>query len=177
MKKEYNSLVVNESWVLVDPPVRQNKWVFCQKRSSDSEVRYKARLGAKGFTQQRGIDYLETFSPFVRYSTIRLLFGLAVSFNLEIDHLDVETAFLHGQIDQEIYMAQPEHFVCNSNRNKVYLLKKALYCLKQSSRILNLKVKDVLIKSDFKQSVFEPCIYFKKENMFLLIVTLYVDDF
>lgn len=114
--------------VEIDPPENkkgvQNKWVFCLKRGNYGEVRYKARLVAKGFTQQKGIDYLKTISPVVRYSTVRLLFVLVVQFNLENHHLDVETAFLHGEIDQEIYMSKPEEFV--KNQDKVCLLKNLL---------------------------------------------------
>lgn len=181
MEEEYNSLILNEAWVLVDPPMNmnlvENKWVFCIKKTSNGEKLYKARLVAKGFSQQKGIDYHETFSPVVRYSTVRLIFALAILFKLKIDHLDVKTAFLHGEVDHEIYMAQPEGFIDKNNEHKVCLLKKAIYGLKQSSRIWYLKVKDVLLKFGLNQSSFEPCVYFKKENDFILIVALYVDDF
>lgn len=182
MKKEYNSLMNNEVWVLVDPPVNKklvkNKWVFNVKRTHTGETKYKARLVAKGFTQEFGIDYLETFSPVVRYSTIRILFAIAVEFNLNIDHLDVETAFLHGELDQEIYMSQPEGFIDKTDAGKVCLLKKAMYGLKQASRVWNISVKNVLDKAGLMQSNFEPCIYYKIFNVeCILIVALYVDDF
>lgn len=181
MEREYKSLLENEAWILVDRPpdksIVKNKWVFCVKKVSNGEVRYKARLVAKGFSQKFGIDYLETFSPVVRNSTIRILFALSVELKLNIDHLDVETAFLNGEIDQEIYMNQPEGFISESNENKVCLLKKAIYGLKQSSRIWNLKVKKLLLELDFQQSSYEPCIFFKNVNKNIIIVAIYVDDF
>ena len=136
MIEEFNSLQENNTWKLTElPPNRkpiQCKWVFKTKRDADGRiVRYKARLVAKGFTQKQGIDYGETFSPVVRYTSIRMLLAISAKYNLDIEQMDVVTAFLHGKIDEDIYMIQPPEF---AQDDKVCKLNKALYGLKQSSR-------------------------------------------
>lgn len=182
MIEEYNSLLENKVWMLVDKPKDQNivssKWVFKLKRGADGESnRYKARLVARGFTQQEGVDYDETFSPVVRRETIRILFGLAAKLNLEISHLDVKTAFLNGSLEETVYMSQPEEFIQKGSENKVCLLKKAIYGLKQASRMWNKRIHTVLIELGLQQSEHEPCVYFKISDDKVLIVALYVDDF
>ncbi|XP_011863034.1 PREDICTED: MAGUK p55 subfamily member 6-like [Vollenhovia emeryi] len=111
-KSEFNALTENKTWKLVDlPPGRKplkNKWVFKTKRDSNNDVeRYKARLVVIGFSQIRGLDYEETYSPVVRYASIRLLLALAVKMDLEVDHLDVVTAFLQGDLTEELYPSPP----------------------------------------------------------------------
>lgn len=108
MKEEYSSLMENKAWTLVNKEENQKvvqcKWVFQLKSGVDGEERYKARLVARGFTQQYGIDYTETFAPVVRNSTLRLLFGLSVNLNLDIEHIDVTTAFLNSDLNERIIM-------------------------------------------------------------------------
>lgn len=180
MEDELKSLSTNGAWELVHRPkgahVIKSKWVFKIKRGPDGAVeRYKARLVAKGFSQIEGIDYKETFSPVVRYSTIRMLLGVAVNLNLDIDHLDVSTAFQHGELEEVVYMEVPEGL--NIQGEKVCLLKKALYGLKQASRAWNTKIHNILIKLGFSRSNLEPCVYFKSSNEGIIIIALYVDDF
>lgn len=179
MEAELQVMAINEAWTLVDYPKNKktvkNKWVFRTKRNSAGDIKYKARLVAKGFTQEFGSDYNETFSPVVRHSSIRLLIALSAELDLDIDHLDVNTAFLNGELSEEIYMHQPEGFIDSNSKDKVCLLKKAIYGLKQSSRVWNKKVEEVLIKLGFQKSKYEACIFFKISNKF--IVALYVDDF
>lgn len=182
IKKELNAFDINNAWELVDKPsnknIVQNKWVFKVKRNQNGDiVTYEARLVAKGFTQRYGIDYTETFSPVIRFSNLRLLLAITAELDLEADHLDVETAFLNGEIDQEIYMCQPEGFVEPGLENKVCLLKKAIYGLKQSSRLWYEKAREVLVKLNFVQSKIEPCIFFKNSTNSVVFVALYVDDF
>lgn len=182
MRAELHSMAKNKVWTLVDPPENQkivkNKWVFRTKRNTMGEiVKYKARLVAKGFTQEYGVDYYETFSPVVRHSSIRLLIALSAELNLNIDHLDVDTAFLNGELSEKIYMYQPEGFIDSNNKEKVCLLKRAIYGLKQSSRVWNKKVENVLEKLGFKKSNYEACIYFKVLDKSIIIIALYVDDF
>lgn len=115
MEEEYNSLIENCTWVECDLPKDKkpisNKWCFKIKRDSEGKLlRYKARLVIKGYSQKKGIDYEETFSPVVRYSSIRLLLALAVKHNLDIDQMDVVTAFLQSDLQEEIYMQFPECF-------------------------------------------------------------------
>lgn len=179
MDDEYKALMENNAWVLVNKPnsqkIVQCKWVFTVKDDVTGKKRYKARLVAKGFTQQFGVDYNETFSPVVRNSTLKLLFALSVMLNLSIDHVDVSTAFLNGELTENIYMYQPEGFVYDNN--KVCLLKKAIYGLKQASRVWNKKVESILLKAGYKQSKFESCVYIKCVDKCIMFVAVYVDDF
>ncbi|MBF2463474.1 reverse transcriptase domain-containing protein, partial [Listeria welshimeri] len=149
MQEEIDSFNYHGAWELVDKPadknVVKNKWIFTLKRDSEGIItRYRARLVAKGFTQRYGDDYTETFSPVVRHSSIRLLLSIAV-------HLDVQTAFLNGDLKEEIYMNQPEGFITPGNEEKVYRLRKAVYGLKQASRAWYHKVKDVLLSLGYMQ--------------------------
>lgn len=130
MAAEMNSLKANNTWILVDlPPGKkpiQSKWVFKRKFDKEKNVsKYKARLVVKGFTQSYGIDYTETFSPVARYGSIRYLFALSVKYNLKIEQMDAVTAFLQGDLDEKIYLSQPQEF--NDGSRKVCLLKKAIY--------------------------------------------------
>ena len=97
-------------------------------------MRYKARLVATGYTQREGIDYTEIFSPVVKFKTIRLMLTVVVQFNLELEQLDVKTAFLHGDLEEQICMSQPVGFIDSKHPDYVCLLKKSLYGLKQSPR-------------------------------------------
>ena len=113
---EYESLLENETWDLIDlPRDRQaigSRWVFKVKHHSDAKVeRYKCRLVAKGYSQKYGADYDETFSPVVRFSSIRTLLAFAVQNNLHVHQMDVVTAFLNGHQEEEIYMEQPEGYI------------------------------------------------------------------
>lgn len=128
MSDEFNSLHKNQTWELVDLPhgrkAIKTKWVFkFKKDSSNKIVRYKARLVAKGCSQQYGIDYQETYSPVVRYTSIRYLMALAVKNDMNIDQMDAVTAFLQGDLSEDIYMQQPESF--NDGSGRVCRLKKS----------------------------------------------------
>lgn len=128
----------NHTWELVNPPkhgkVIGNKWVYKIKYDSKGvATRYKARLVIKDFAQRQGIDYQETFAPIARHTTLRTLFTMAAELDLDIDHLDVVTAFLHGDLEEDIYMEQSKGYVVPGQENKVCKLKKAIYGLKQGS--------------------------------------------
>ena len=97
-------------------------------------VRYKARLVAKGYAQREGIDYNEVFSPVVKHSSIRILLALVAQYELDLDQLNVKTAFLYDDLDEEIYMSQLTGFKTVGKENMVCKLKKLLYELKQSFR-------------------------------------------
>lgn len=179
MDSEYNSLIENNTWVLCDAPENRKivkcKWVFTTKRDANGKVlKYKARLVAKGFSQEEGIDYNETFSPVVRYSSIRLLLSLAAKMNLNIRQMDAVTAFLNGKLSEEIWMQQPEGY--DDKSNKCCKLLRAIYGLKQASRVWNLTINDVLLNLGLKRSIMDQCIYSMMKNDQPIIVALYVDD-
>ena len=144
-KAEYDSLLENKTWVLVPRPkdrhVVSNRWVYDIKHDG----RYKARLVAKGFTQVWGEDYHETFSPVARFESIRYLLAHAALEDWDIESMDVKTAFLNGDLDEEIYMEQPEGWIVPGKEDHVCLLKKAIYGLKQASRQWNVKIHQSLI--------------------------------
>ena len=139
MREEIESIEKNQVWQLVDLPKDRKaigcKWVLRKKlKSYGSLDKYKARLVAKGFTQVEGIDYEETFSPIVKFQSIRTFAALVACRDLELHQMDVKTAFLNGELEEEIYMKQPEGFVAQGHDDEVYKLNRALYGLKQASR-------------------------------------------
>lgn len=139
MTTEHDALLRNNTWDLVDlPPNREPigcKWVYRIKYNADGSLqKYKARLVAKGFHQQVGFDYSETFSPVVKHITIRVVLTIAVTKGWPIRQLDINNAFLNGDLSEEIYMLQPPGFVNSQAPTKVCRLNKALYGLKQAPR-------------------------------------------
>lgn len=141
------------------------------------EPRYKARLVAKEFTQRQGIDFNEIFSPVVKHSSIRVILALTAHEDFELEQLDVKTAFLHGGLEEEIYMAQPEGYVQAGEEDKVCLLKRSLYGLKQSPRQWYKRFDAHMIKHGYIRSSYDTCVYYKeyKKGKFIYLL-LYVDD-
>ena len=133
-----DSIYKNGTWVLVPLPKDRKalpcKWVYKYKYTYDkTSPKYKACLVAKGFKQEHGVDFDEIFSPVVKMTTLRMLLALAVNQDLELVQMDVKTAFLHGDLDEEIYMEQPEGYEVSGEEHLVCKLKKSLYGLKQST--------------------------------------------
>ena len=129
----------NHTWELLDLPPSAKpfgcKWIFKRKLKQDGSIeKYKARLVAKGFKQMNDVDYFDTFSPMIRITSIRVLIALASIHNLVIHQMDVKTAFLNGDLEEEIYMEQPENCVVPGKEKKVCKLVKSLYELKQSPK-------------------------------------------
>lgn len=180
MKEEMSSLKKNKTWVLVKLPQNkralQNKWVFRVKEEHDGSKRYKARLVVKGFQQKKGVDYDEIFSPVVKMTTIRLVLSIVAAENLHLEQLDVKTAFLHGDLNEDIYMAQPEGFQVVGKEDWVCKLKKSLYGLKQAPRQWYLKFDNFMERSGFKRCQMDHCCYLKKFKNSYIILLLYVDD-
>jgi hypothetical protein len=134
MQEEYNFLVINNTWSLVPLPKGRKpiscKWVFKIKHGVDGEVeRYKAKLVVRGFTQTFGVDYKETFASVVKFMSIHCILALAAIENMEIYQMDVKTAFLNGNLEEEIYMEQPKGFT-QEGEHLVCKLHKSLYELK-----------------------------------------------
>ena len=138
MTTECDSLRKNKTWTLVERPadrkVLRGKWVYKLKRGPGGDIaRWKARWVVRGFEQVEGLDYTETFASVVKPMSYKALFAIAAALDLEIEQMDVQTAFLYGQIDEEIYVEQPTGLEDGTNR--VCKLNRALYGLKQSPRI------------------------------------------
>ena len=130
----------------------------------------------KFHTQKEGVDYEETFSPVVMLTSIRILLSITTFYDYEIWQMDVKTAFLNGNLEESIYMAQPEGFIKKGQEQKICKLQKSIYGLKQASRSWNIKF-DTRIKSyDFEQNVDEPCVYKKVVDSIVAFLVLYIDD-
>ncbi|KAL1192838.1 Retrovirus-related Pol polyprotein from transposon TNT 1-94 [Cardamine amara subsp. amara] len=135
-----SSLDKNKTWRLVKRPKSRKvigcRWVYRLKPGIPGveEPRYKARLVAKGYSQREGIDYQDVFAPVVKHVSIRFLLSITANMDLELEQLDVKTVFLHGLLEEEIYMEQPEGFVVKGKEDHAVLLEKALYGLKQAPR-------------------------------------------
>jgi len=138
MNKEIRALQENHTWYLTDIPSRKTpigcKWVYNIKHKTDGTIdRHKAKLVAKGYTQLEGIDYLDTLSPMAKLTTIRLLLTTVAVKNWHLHQLDVDNTFLHGDLEEEVYMIPPPGLI-TERQNQVCKLTKSLYGLKQASR-------------------------------------------
>ncbi|KAJ0844964.1 putative RNA-directed DNA polymerase [Helianthus annuus] len=182
MKDEMHSLYKNKTWELVDRPKDQKlvdcKWIFKIKEGMPGEApRFKARLVAKGFTQKAGIDYSEVFSPVVKHTSIRAILSLTAVQDLELEQLDIKTAFLHGNLEEKIYMKQPQGFEDTDKPDQVCLLKRSLYGLKQSPRQWYLRFDGYMVSKGFKRSEYDTCVYYKEyDTQEFIYLLLYVDD-
>jgi transposase InsO family protein len=181
MEDEMDSLRENKTWELVNLPADRKpigcKWVYKIKTNEKGEAkRFKARLVAQGFTQRYGFDYDEVFAPVARQKTFRILLTVASEKGMKVLHFDAKTAFLHGELKETIYMKQPPGFTEEDKEHQVCLLKRSLYGLKQSARIWNLSVHNLLIKFSYEQSKNDQCLYTKKKNDKVCHIIVYVDD-
>ena len=139
INSEIESIMHNHTWELVDLPPGSKplgcKWIFKRKMKTDGSIdKYKARLVAKGYKQKEGLDYFDTYSPVMRITSIRMLISIAALHNLEIHQMDVKIDFLNGDLNEEIYMDQPEGFISLGQEKKVCRLVKSLYGLKQAPK-------------------------------------------
>ena len=139
MVEEMDALDKNEAWDIVELPAGRKsvgrKWLFKKFNAQGKVEKYKARLVAKGYSQVEGIDFGEIFSLVGELTSIRFFLSIATTFDHEVEQLDVKTTFLHGDLEEEIYMKQPEGFVVKGKKELVCKLKKSLYGLKQSPRM------------------------------------------
>ena len=152
------------------------KWVFKIKRKADGSIeKYKARLVAKGFRQKYGIDYTETFSPVVKYVTLRMVIAIAKHFGWPLDQLDVVTAFLYGVMKEQVFCVIPEG-VDDDDTFDCLELVKGNYGLKQASRVWNETFDEFVCSIGFRVSGFDPCLYIMTVEGHCVFVLVYVDD-
>ena len=180
LDSEFNSLLENNTWDLVDREpgmkVIPSKWVFKIKLNAENNpVRYKCRLVAGGHRQKYGIDYEETFAPVSKHTSIRALLAIAAYHGWKVWQLDVGTAFLHGDLDTEVYMEQPEGYQ-HGDRNKVCKLSRCIYGLKQAPRAWFAKLTDFLHEEHFENSVADPSFLIGETKGSLVLMNLVVDD-
>ncbi|KAI3791603.1 hypothetical protein L2E82_05458 [Cichorium intybus] len=183
MHNEMESLQRNGTWDLVPIPNGKRpvkcKWVYKLKEpvNPNEKPRYKARLVAKGYSQIPGVDYTDIYSPVVKHTSIRALLGLVASNDYELEQLDVTTAFLNGELEEEIFMQQPEGFVVPGKEDYVCKLKKSLYGLKQSPRQWYKRFDSFMTSHKFSKCTYDSCVYFKKgDDGSKIYLLLYVDD-
>ncbi|KAH9696084.1 hypothetical protein KPL71_023037 [Citrus sinensis] len=178
-----DDIPILSTWELVKLPKGKtaigNKWVYTKKQGSPNQTtpRYKARLVAKSFAQKEGIDYNKVFSPVVKHTSIRILLALVAKYELEFAQLDVKTAFLHRDLEEEIYLIQPCGFRVVGKENHVCRLIKSLYGLKQSPRQWYKRFDQFIQGHKFTRSGHDHCVYFRRlpDGVFIYLL-LYVDD-
>lgn len=175
------SLNENCTWQLVKLPENRRaigcRWVYKVKTDAAGEIQqFKARLVAQGFSQKFGADYDQIFAPVARQATFRILLAVATKQAMTIIHLDAKTAFLNGILNETIYMKQPPGFIVDEKEDLVCLLKRSLYGLKQSARVLNQAIHRVLIEAKCVQSQNDPCLYKLNVKSKFCYILIYVDD-
>ena len=139
-----------------------SKWAFKKKLNAIGKVeKYKARLEAKGYSQVEGIDFGDTFSPIAKLTSIRFLLSLTTTFDLEVEQMDVKTTLLHWNLDEEIYMKQPEGFIVKGNKELACNLKKSLYGLKQYPRMWYQKFNAYILGLGFVRSNDDHYVFYK----------------
>lgn len=180
MDEEMQSLAANQCWQLQELPPDAKaigcKWVFKIKRDSKGNVeRYKARLVAKGFTQREHIDFEEVYAPVSQYSTLRAFLAVIAEQDLELRQLDITTAFLNGDLTEELYMQQPPGYNFGGPRTACRLLR-AIYGLRQAGRAWHIKLKAALLNIGFSPSTADASFFILQSGGDLILVLVYVDD-
>ncbi|KAM2104654.1 hypothetical protein ACFX1R_015231 [Malus domestica] len=180
MQSELVALEQNHTWTLTSLPPGKcaigSKWVYKIKHRSDGSIeRYKARLVAKGYTQIEGLDYSETFAPVAKLTTVRCLLAVAAQRHWPLHQLDVQNAFLHGDLDEEVFMSPPPG-LRRQGENLVCRLHKSLYGLKQASRQWFSKFSQAIQLVGFKQSTVDYSLFTCTTAHSITVVLIYVDD-
>jgi hypothetical protein len=157
-------------------------WVFKVKESQDGKRRYKSRCCFRGDRQIYGIHFDETFAPVVRHKTLRALIAVSATKGLHLHNMDVETAFLYGDMDEDehnIYVKLPEGYPVPpefEGQEVVGIIEKSIYGLKQASRLWNKNIDSYLREMNFVPTAADPCLYVRKDSDDLSYIALYVDD-
>lgn len=180
MDNELAALERNHTWDVVDLPPKVEpircKWVYKVKRHSDGNVeRFEARLVAKGYTQQSGIDFHDTFSHTAKIVTIRCVLSVAVIHNWPLFQLDVTNTFLQGDLYEHIYMTLPQGYKFKGE-NQVCKLRKSLYRLRHASRQWNAKFSNIMLEAGYCQSQHDHSLFFKHNDTSITLLVVYVDD-
>eukprot|EP00253_Pinus_taeda_P035794 PITA_35794 len=181
MNEEIGAIEKSKTWELVDLPEGKDaigvKWVYKSKSNVEGKIdMHKARLVVKGYKQQQGKDYDETFAPIARMETVRTMLSIAAPHKWKIYQMDVKSAFLNGVLKEEVYVEQPPGYEVDGQEHKVYKLKKALYGLKQAPRAWYNRIDAYLIENGFNKCDGEPTLYIKENDGKIIIIVLYVDD-
>ncbi|GJX18067.1 retrovirus-related pol polyprotein from transposon TNT 1-94 [Tanacetum coccineum] len=181
MQDEIHEFDRLDVWELVPPPdcamIIALKWIYKVKLDEYGDVlKNKARLVAKGYRQEEGLDFEESFAPVARLEAIRIFIANAASKNMTVYQMDVKTAFLNGELKEEVYVSQPEGFIDPARPHHVYRLKKALYGLKQAPRAWYDTLSKFLLAQGFSKGVVDPTLFIRKTGKHTLHVQIYVDD-
>nr|GFA90978.1 retrovirus-related Pol polyprotein from transposon TNT 1-94 [Tanacetum cinerariifolium] len=181
MQEELNEFERLEVWELVPRPdkvmVITLKWIYKVKLDGLGGIlKNKARLVARNYRQEEGIDFEESFAPVARLEAIRIFLAYAAHKNMDVYQMDMKTAFLNGNLREEVYVSQPNGFVDQDNPNRVYKLKKALYGLKQAPRAWYDMLSSFFISQDFSKCSVDPTLFICRNENDLLLVQIYVDD-
>ena len=177
MNNQYQSLIENNTWIMIkklDVPsccrVLNGKWVY--KLKTSLEHLYKAHWIVKEFGQQYGIDYFKTFAAIIKPMSYKILLALIAHYNLEVHQMNVKSAFLYGDLDEEIYLNLPDGFQDQKDDDMVCRLLKSLYGLKQAPRVWAKVLREFLVKYGLTRLKFDHCIYVGKS----LIIIIYIDN-
>jgi hypothetical protein len=191
MDSEYQSIIAHGTYRLVPTPIPSPnivscKWVFSVKEKDGWVIRFKARLVVRGFGQEYGVDYEETYSPVLKYKTLRLVLQIVATFDMELEVMDVQTAYLHAELKETVYMKQPEGYEQYHTQNDggreirrplICLLRKALYGLKQAGREWNIHLDEFVRSLGFRRCASDTCLYVKlSRSGRLILLSVYVDD-
>jgi hypothetical protein len=181
MNLEFDALLCNQTWTLVPSHPSQNligcKWVFRVKRKAVGTIeRHKARLVAKGFHQQFGVDYDETYNPVIKPTTVHTVLSLAISSGCCLRQIDIQNAFLHGNLSEEVFMSQPPGYKHSLYPNHVCKLQRAIYRLKQAPRAWFSRLSNKLLDLGFHGSRSDSSLFIYKTTSLTMFILIYVDD-
>ena len=181
MQDELVEFERHKVWTLVpcpkDKSIIGTRWVYRNKMDEDGvATRNKARLVAQGFTQLEGLDYDETFAPVARLEAIRLFLAYASFKNFTVYQMDVKTAFLHGDLEQEVFLKQPPGFEDKDYPDHVYRLDKAVYGLKQAPRAWYDTLTEYLLHQGYRRGAIDNTIFIKESGPDIILAQVYVDD-